>query len=97
MKRLIAIFLALLFAIGSLTIPATPANAWLLPFLFRAAVVNTAKQEFRARRAKCINQPRACRQIVRSRVGRTNIRLRSTAKKFKYGRQRIRHKSTNLR
>jgi hypothetical protein len=91
MKTLTALWLTLIFLIGSIVvIPTAPVNAWILPFIFRAAVVNLAKQELRARYAKCKKQPKACRVKAKT-IGTakaicSKTRLQKTCKKFKHNR-----------
>jgi hypothetical protein len=95
MKTLTAICLAFILAIGSIiTIPATPANGWILPLLFRAAAMNAAKQEFRTLRAKCKSQPKTCRPTTKRLTqwkSRSKSRLRATSKKSKSQYHRPRH------
>jgi hypothetical protein len=89
MQTLTALWLTLIFLIGSIVvIPTAPANAWLLPLIFRAAVVNVAKQELRTRYARCKEKPKTCR-VKAQMSGRTKAicsrtRLQKTCKKFKH-------------
>jgi hypothetical protein len=85
MKKFSTILLTFSFAVTSIiVIHPTAANAWLLPFVLRGAVVNTAKNKIRGHYIKCKNQPRLCYSNARKEVMIAKTRLKSMAKKIKY-------------
>ena len=92
MKTLIAFWLTLIFLLGSIVVIPT-ANAWILPFLFRAAVMNVAKQELRTRRAKCKQQLKDCsiktKSLAKVKLKCGKSRLKKACQRFKFNRQEI--------
>lgn len=93
MHKAICLFLTSSLVVGTVVaVPIAPAHGWLLPAIFRAAAISVAKEELRARYARCKRQPQTCRVKAKT-IGRakaicTKTRLSNACKKFK-GRRRV--------
>jgi hypothetical protein len=95
MHKAICLSLISSLVVGAVVaIPIAPAHGWLLPAIFRAVAISAAKEELRARYARCKRQPQTCRRVKAKTLRRakaicTKTRLSNACKKFKYGRRRV--------